>query len=300
MAQIQVGDVLSGNNGQYRIDGEIARGGMGAIYQATRQADQIPLAIKEACLDPMFCEDPDTRSQVQNQLLREMSVLQTLNHPNIPQIYDQFSSHQNEYLVMEYVAGCTLMQISQRAKRQNQILDESRVIGWMLQVLDTLHYLHTRPTPVIHRDIKPENLILTPDGRVVLVDFGLMKEVERRIEAAESYINTFGTLEYAPPEQFDEHGWGTDARSDIYSLGATIYYLLAGRLPPRAKDRVVAGLADYAAGVSSIRPFNPSVSKSTDRVIAKALEFDRHHRFQTAQEMRSALLPPRRYILLPV
>jgi serine/threonine protein kinase len=97
------------------------------------------------------------------------------------------------------------------------------------------------PNPVIHRDIKPENLILASDGRVVLVDFGLMKEVERRIEAAESYVNTFGTLEYAPPEQFDEHGWGTDARSDIYSLGATIYYLLAGRLPPRAKDRVVAG-----------------------------------------------------------
>ena len=99
-----------------------------------------------------------------------------------------------------------------------------------------------------------------------------MKEVERKIETAESYVNTFGTQEYAPPEQFDEQSWGTDARSDLYSRGATVYYLLAGRLPPSAKDRVVAGLADYATGVPSILPFNPTVSKWTDKVIAKALE----------------------------
>ena len=107
---------------------------------------------------------------------------------------------------MEYIAGSTLMQISQRTQRQNQILDESRVIGWMLQILDALHYLHSRPAPVIHRDIKPENLILTPEGRIVRVDFGLMKQAERKIEAAESFIYTFSTQEYAPPEQFDEQG----------------------------------------------------------------------------------------------
>ena len=187
MAQLEIGEILHGKNGIYRIEGEIARGGMGAIYQATRQVDQFQVAIKEACLDPLFCEDPETRRQVQTQIRREMSVLQSLDHPNIPHIFDQFQSHQNEYLVMEYIAGCTLMQVSQRALRQNKILDESRVIGWTLQVLDALHYLHTRPVPIYHRDIKPENLILTPDGRIVLVDFGLMKEAERKIEAAESY-----------------------------------------------------------------------------------------------------------------
>lgn len=82
---------------------------------------------------------------------------------------------------MEYIAGYTLMQISQRTQRQNQILDESRVIGWMLQILDALHYLHSRPAPVIHRDIKPENLILTPEGRIVLVDFGLLSKLNVKL-----------------------------------------------------------------------------------------------------------------------
>lgn len=299
MAQIAVGDTLRGPNGVYQIDGEIARGGMGAIYLAKRQADKINVAIKEACLDPMFCEDPETRRQVQEQLRREMAILQSLNHPNLPKILDQFHNHQNEYLVMEYIAGSTLMQISQRTQRQNQILDESRVIGWMLQILDALHYLHSSPAPVIHRDIKPENLILTPEGRIVLVDFGLMKQAESKIEAAESFIHTFGTQEYAPPEQFDEQGWGTDARSDIYSLGATFYYLLAGRLPPSAKERVVAGFSNYAAGVPSILPFNPTVSKRTNRIIAKALEFDRNDRFQSALAMREAIMPRQHFLLLP-
>lgn len=299
MAQVEMGELLHGKHGVYQIDSEIARGGMGAIYSASRQADQVKVAIKEACLDPLFCEDPETRRQVQEQIHREMAVLQDLDHPNIPHIYDQFQSHQNEYLVMEYIAGCTLMQISQRTQRQNQILDESRVIGWLLQILDALHYLHTRPTAIYHRDIKPENLILTPEGRVVLVDFGLMKEAERKVQVAESYINTFGTQEYAPPEQFDEQGYGTDARSDLYSLGATVYYLLAGELPPRAKDRVIAGLSDFAAGVPSILPFNPTVSKKTNQIIEKALQFDREHRYQSAIEMRAAILPPRHFILLP-
>ena len=167
MAQTEIGEILNGVNGDYLIESEIARGGMGAIYKATRQTDQIQVAIKEACLDPLFCEDPETRRQVQAQLRREMSILKTLDHPNIPQIFDQFQSHQNEYLAMEYLSGGTLMQIYQRTQRRNLILDESRVIGWTLQVVDVLHYLHTRPTPVIHRDIKPENLILTPEGRVV-------------------------------------------------------------------------------------------------------------------------------------
>lgn len=299
MAQVEIGEFLQGNQGIYQIESEIARGGMGAIYRAIRQADQVKVAIKEACLDPLFCEDPETRRQVQEQIHREMAVLKDLDHPNIPHFYDQFQSHQNEYLVMEFIDGFTLMQISQRAQRHNQILDESRVIGWLLQILDALHYLHTRPTAIYHRDIKPENLILTPDGRVVLVDFGLMKEAERKLEVAESYINTFGTQEYAPPEQFDEQGWGTDARSDLYSLAATVYYLLAGQLPPRAKDRVIAGLTNLATGVPSILPFNPTVSKRTNQIIEKALQFDREHRYQSAIEMRDAIIPPRRFILLP-
>lgn len=299
MAQVELGEILHGNNGIYQIEHEIARGGMGAIYRAMRQTDQVQVAIKEACLDPLFCEDPETRQQVQAQIQREMAVLQDLDHPNIPKVHDHFQSHNNEYMVMEYIQGCTLMQISQRAQRTNQILDESRVIGWTLQILDALQYLHTRPTVIFHRDIKPENLILTPEGRVVLVDFGLMKEAERKTKVAESFINTFGTQEYAPPEQFDEQGWGTDARSDIYSLGATIYYLLAGRLPPRAKDRVIAGLADYASEVPSIRLFNPTVSKRMNQVITKSLEFNRDQRFQTAQEMRDTILPPRRFLMLP-
>lgn len=292
-----VGLTLQGSQGTYLLKQEVARGGMGAIYQAEDVQNRRLVAIKEACLDPVACEG--RRDQIRERLIHEMEVLKPLDHPNIPKIYDQFSSRNNEYLVMEFIEGQTVMHIQQQTLRQDELLEESRVLGWLFQVLDALAYLHEQPRPIIHRDIKPENLILRADGRVMLVDFGLMKQVEQQLEESGPLIQAVGTVEYAPPEQYAESSAPTDARTDIYSLGAAMYYLLAGRLPPRAVDRMLPTSINVSKRLPPIRPLNPTVSKRTEQVIFKALEIDPEQRYQTARQMRETLLPARRFIQLP-
>lgn len=292
-----VGTQLKGKNGHYVILEQIARGGMGAIYRAEDLAHERIVAIKEACLDPVACAD--RRDQIRARLLHEMEVLHRLDHPNIPKMFDLFSSKTNEYLVMEFIQGHTIMRIQQNTLRQKRLLEESRVVGWAIQVLDALDYLHNRPKPIIHRDIKPENLILTTDGRVMLVDFGLMKQVEEQLGESGPLIRAVGTVEYAPPEQYAESGARTDARTDIYSLGATLYYLLTGRLPPRSVDRMMPLSISVSKKLPSIRDVNPTVSRRTEQVVSKALELDPGHRYQSARQMRDAICPRRRFILLP-
>lgn len=293
-----VGLELQGKNNCYRVLDEIARGGMGAIYEAANCTDENQVvAIKEACLDPDVCKD--RRPEIRARLKMEMEILQSLTYPTLPKIYDQFSTEHNEYLVMEYIEGPTLMQIHHRHSLKGQILEEALVLGWTIQVLDTLHYMHTRPNPVIHRDIKPENLILTPDGRVVLVDFGLMSQVERSLGSDTAIYQNYGTVEYAPPEQYSDVDWGISTRSDLFSLGATMYYLLSGKLPPRPADRDIPFMLDFKAPVPSIRKINWTVSRHTDKCIAKALEIDPGRRYRSAAEMREALFPRRRFIPLP-
>lgn len=293
----EIGSRIKGNNGEYVLMKEIARGGMGAVYRAEDLQNERIVAIKEACLDPAECEGK--LIEIRKRLLHEISVLRPLDHPNIPKIYDQFSSKNNEFLAMEFIEGNTLKKIQGDILHRERLLEESRVLGWAIQVLDTLGYLHELPKPVIHRDVKPDNLILAPDGRVMLIDFGLMKQIERELEISGPLIKAIGTVEFAPIEQYAESGGTTDARSDIYSLGATLYYLLAGALPPRAVDRVIPMSVGVAKKIPSLRERNASVSKRFEEVIFKAMEVDPEERFQTAREMRNALLPPRRFILLP-
>jgi serine/threonine-protein kinase len=292
-----VGTELKGKKSQYLIRREVARGGMGAIYQAEDLEHERSVAIKEACLDPVTCEGK--RDQIRERILHEMEVLMPLKHPNIPEIYDQFSSENNEYLVMEFIEGNTVMGIQQRTLAQKHLLEESRVLGWTIQTLDALTYLHEQAKPIIHRDVKPENLILAPDGRVMLVDFGLMKQVEQHLTESGPLIHAVGTIEYAPPEQYAEGSGGTDARTDIYSLGATVYYLLAGRLPPRSVDRMLPTSINVTKKLPSLHKVNPTVSKRTEQVIFKAMEIDPETRYQSARQMREAICPRRRFIALP-
>jgi len=293
-----VGTELPGKTSCYQIIDEIARGGMGAIYEAVDCNDEKKvIAIKEACLDPDVCKD--RRPEIRSRLRMEMEVLQSLDYPTLPEIYDQFSTEHNEYLVMQLIEGQTLMQIHHNQSLQGKLLEEALVLGWAIQILDTLDYMHTRPYPVIHRDIKPENLILAPDGRVMLVDFGLMSQVQRSLEPDAGMYQNYGTVEYAPPELYSDVDWGIDARSDLYSLGATLYYLLTGKLPPRPADRDVPFMLDVKSPVPAIRTFNPTVSRHTDDVIAKALEINPDQRYRSAVEMREVLIPRRRFISLP-
>ncbi|NLE77687.1 MAG: serine/threonine protein kinase [Chloroflexi bacterium] len=293
---LPAGAVLQGRHGAYMVTREVARGGMGAILEAQEQGSGRVVAVKAACLDPAFCEGK--REVIRERLLQEMSALLPLEHPSLPRVVDQFSSADNEFLVMEFVAGQTLNKILDRAIREKRLLEESRVVGWALQVLDALAYLHGQPKPIIHRDIKPDNLILTPDGRVVLVDFGLMKQVERSLQSG-PLIHAVGTVEFAPPEQYAEGSGGTDQRTDIYSLGATLYYLLTSRLPPRSVERMLPFSMGAVKKLPSVRAANATVSPQTERVVARAMEIDPADRYPTAQAMREALAPRRRFFTLP-
>lgn len=293
-----VGTEIPGKKSCYKVIDEIARGGMGAIYEAVDCNDKKKVvAIKEACLDPDVCKD--RRPEIRARLRMEMEVLQSLDYPTLPEIYDQFSTDHNEYLVMQLIEGQTLMQIHHQHSLQGRLLEEALVLGWAIQVLDTLNYMHTQPKPVIHRDIKPENMILAPDGRVMLVDFGLMSRVERDLGSDAGMYQNYGTVEYAPPEMYSDVDWSIDARSDLFSLGATLYYLLSGKLPPGPADRDIPFLLDVKVQAPAIRGANPTVSKHTDDVIAKAMEINPDQRYQSAAAMREALSPRRWFISLP-
>ena len=292
-----IGTILKGTNTEYTLIQEIARGGMGAVYLAEDPAHHRIVAVKEACLDPAACEGK--LIEIRKRLLHEMEVLRPLDHPNIPKIIDQFSSENNAFMVMEYIEGRTLLKIQQETLRNGRILEESRVLGWAIQVLDTLTYLHDLEKPIVHRDIKPENLILTLDGRIMVIDFGLMKQIERELEMSGPLIKAIGTVEFAPPEQYADSGVSTDVRSDIYSLGATLFYLLAGELPPRAVDRMLPASINIHTALPSLQKANATVSKIMQNVIEKAMEIDPEERFQSARQMRESLVPRRRFITLP-
>ncbi len=289
------GASLWGSQVEYKIVREVARGGMGAIYRAEDRVNRRVVAIKEACLDPAC---GGNIAQIRERLVHEMQVLLPLDHPSIPKVYEQFVRYENAYLVMEFIEGQTLQRIQEQVIAAHKRLEQARVVGWALQVLDALDYLHTQSKPIIHRDIKPENLILSLDGRVVLVDFGLMKQVERQLESG-PLIHAIGTVEFAPPEQYAESGAHTDQRSDIYSLGATMYYLLAGHLPPRAVDRMLPMSMSAPLKRGTLTRLNLTVAPRIEAIIFKAMEIEPDKRFQSAREMREAICPRRRFVTLP-
>jgi eukaryotic-like serine/threonine-protein kinase len=289
------GAPLWGNQVEYKIVREVARGGMGAIYCAEDRTNNRIVAIKQACLDPAC---GGNIAQIRERLTYEMQALMPLDHPNIPKVYERFSRYENEYLVMEFIEGQTLRKLQEQTPGVKRQIEEGRVLGWAVQVLDALAYMHGQPKPIIHRDIKPENLILATDGRVVLVDFGLMKQVERQLESG-PLIHAIGTIEFAPPEQYAESGNHTDQRTDIYSLGATMYSLLAGHLPPRAVDRMLPMSINVPLKRDALRKANPTISPRIEEIIFKAMEIEPEQRFQSARAMREAICPRRKFISLP-
>ena len=213
----------------------------------------------------------------------EANILAALHHPNLPRVSDHFieapptaAQPGAQYLVMDYIAGQTLEEVVQ-ARR---MLTEQDALAWMFQVMDAVRYLHTNR--IIHRDIKPQNIIITPDGRAVLVDFGIAKVMQPG-RATVTGARGFGSPGYASPEQYTG---GTDERSDVYSLGATMYFALTGVEPPSVPQR--------AGGVAlvSIRQRNTSVSAKTESAIVKAMELRKDQRFQNIPEIEFSLRAP--------
>ncbi|WP_129628833.1 serine/threonine-protein kinase [Candidatus Oscillochloris fontis] len=262
---------------RYQIIRQIGRGGMGAVYETLDLRLQTTVALKQR----MTIDDT-----YRNAFEREARILARLRHPGLPIVSDHFFEGDDQFLVMEYVSGPNLQDL---LEEQNGPLDEAESLRIADQILEILVYLHSHNPPIVHRDIKPQNIKISgTHRRPVLLDFGLAKG-QSISGNTQTQASIFGyTRNYAPPEQI--HNTGTDQRSDIYSLGATLYHMLTGKAPASAQDRMPAVLEKRADPLQPAISINPRINPAVSDLCTKALALAASDRFQTAAEMRAVLL----------
>ncbi|NTW02891.1 MAG: protein kinase [Oscillochloris sp.] len=262
---------------RYRVTRQIGRGGMGAVYEAvdTRLSNTVALKqtlVRDAQLDDAFA--------------REARLLSSLRHAALPVVSDYFAHGDSHFLVMQFIPGTDLGALmSQRSAPF--AFDE--VHSWANALLDALDYLHTQALPIIHRDIKPQNLKLTPRGEIVLLDFGLAKGGLTNMGATQAGgASIYGyTPQYAPIEQIQ--GSGTDPRSDLYSLGATLYALLANQAPANALDRASAVLQGRPDPLIPLEQLNPQLPTAVARLIMRCMALNAADRPASAVATRAEL-----------
>ncbi len=270
-------------HGRYRLTDIVGRGGMGNVYRA--EDLRLPgrlCAIKEVPPDPHLTAE--LRQQAHQQFLQEASILAQLDHPNLPKVSDFFSTDNRDYLVMDFVPGNDLKELLQASHERGEMLAEATVLDWAAQIVDALSYLHRQSPPVVHRDIKPSNIKLTPDGRIKLVDFGLVKLLAPDDARTITVVQGRGTALYTPLEQYGGDSGHTDVRTDIYALGATFYHLLSDFPPPDAKSRFLNPRA-----LRPLRGQNPDVSAHVAEAIEWAMEMHPDDRPQTIEQFAGAL-----------
>jgi serine/threonine protein kinase len=250
---------------RYRIAGPIGQGGMGAVYRA--EDTLLPgrtCAVKEISPDPDI--EPEMLTQLQEQFRQEASVLARLDHPNLPKVSDYFTQSGREYLVMDFVPGHDLRELIDKAQQEHHFIEETQVLDWADQLCSALAYLHEQDPPILHRDIKPSNIKLTPTGLIKLVDFGLVKLLTSDEARTVTVVQGQGTAAYTPLEQYGGDDTHTDIRSDVYSLGATLYHLLTGRSPITARERFLRPEA-----LVFPRSINSAISPGVEHAILLAL-----------------------------
>ena len=250
---------------RYQVKKIIGQGGMGCIYLSEDMRLEGRLcAVKEVEYDRALPKE--MLQEARAQFLREATILGRLDHPNLPKVSDFFSVKDRDYLVMDYVPGKDLRQLMIEARQNNAFLEEEDVLNWANQLADALKYLHTQETPILHRDIKPSNLKLTPSGLVKLVDFGLVKMLAPG-EVTITVLQGQGTALYTPLEQYGGDSGHTDARSDIFAFGGTLYHLLTNEAPLNVRDRFL-----NPDSLKPIREVNSDVSIRTERAVQWALQ----------------------------
>jgi len=255
---------------QYEVLEVLGRGGMGHVYKISdQQHGGRILAIKELQAGNLSAEKSQ---EALAQFQTEARILARLTHPNLPKVHDYFSLPGAHYIVMEYIGGRTLEQILEA--RSGKPVDERLALSWALQICRAMHFLSVqKPRPIVFRDLKPSNIMITRDGRIKLIDFGIARFFKED-KSEDTYV--YGTPGYAAPEQY---GTGqTDARSDIFSLGATLHHCVTGRNP-----------SENPLSFTDARQMNPLLSREAAAIIKKALDPDMDKRFQSALDMKLAI-----------
>lgn len=264
---------------RYEVGNELGRGGMGRVYLATDRRFSRPVALKALTF---------TSEGLRRAFAREARLLNALRHPSLPVVIDYFAERRWHLLVMDYVPGDDLGRaLATRLETGAGPFPVVDVVRWTAGLLDVLEYLHGYEPAVVHRDIKPQNLKLTAKGDVVLLDFGLAKgAVGGTVTNATASVAGY-TPNYAPLEQIQ--GTGTDARSDLYALGATVYHLLTGHLPPDACVRAEAVLDGRRDPLAPAHERNPAVPRPLAALVRTAMAITREDRHASASTMRAAL-----------
>ncbi|MDO4413749.1 MAG: serine/threonine-protein kinase [Erysipelotrichaceae bacterium] len=260
---LKIGSVL---DGKYKILQEIGHGGMSVVYLALNERANKTWAVKEVRKD-----GGNDNEVVSQSLIAETEMLKKLNHPNLPSIIDVIDTKDSIIIVMDYIQGGSLQKKLSKEGAQNP----EDVIMWSKQLCDVLGYLHGRKPPIIYRDMKPANVMLKPDGNVSLIDFGTAREYKAFKEGDTTWLGTRG---YAAPEQFGGRGQ-TDARTDIYCLGATMYHLLTGKSP-----------ADTQFVIYPIGQKRPELAGTgLEKIVIKCCQPDPENRYQNCAELMYAL-----------
>jgi parallel beta-helix repeat protein len=261
---LATGDILAE---RYRVVKRVAQGGFGSVYRAWDLRLNAPCALKESML---------LSPEVESQFHREASLLANLRHQYLPRVIDYFSvPGGGQYLVMDFVEGEDLDSMVQRQGK----LSVEQTLNWISQICDALIYLHSQRPPIIHRDIKPANIRITPQGQAMLVDFGTAKFYDSNLQTPIGARNF--TPSFSPIEQF---GYGTtDTQSDIYSLGATCYFLLTGETPPESIERMMG------AGLTPPDTYSPQVPLWLSNAIVNAMEIYPEQRYKSVTEFKAEL-----------
>lgn len=249
---------------------------MGAVYEAMDERLDTAVALKET----LFADE-----RLRKQFEREARLLARMHHPALPRVSDHFAEGDGQFLVMQYIPGDDL---SQMMARKQGPFPADQALTWGDQLLDALDYLHTQDPQIIHRDIKPQNLKLTGRGQIILLDFGLAKGQAGGVSLVTTSASIFGyTPNYAPLEQIQ--GLGTDARSDIYALSATLYHLMTGVKPPDALTRAAALVNSQPDPLAPAHEVAGGITPEVGNVLARAMSQNRDQRYPTAAAMRAAL-----------
>ena len=264
---------------RYLIVHLIGKGGMGEVYLSVDQRLGSAVALKRT----YFKGD----EMLGGAFEREAKILARLRHPVLPKVSDHFSENDDQFLVMEHISGDDLAKRLESAQKPFPL---SWVMFWADQLLDALSYLHAHEPPIIHRDIKPQNLKLTDENHVILLDFGLSKSSAAQTQTPNSGStgSVVGyTPHFAPMEQI--RGFGTDARSDVYSLSATLYQLMTNQVPADALTRADAILNDLPDPIEPPHKLNVEIPSAVSEIILKGMELSQDKRYGTAREMQKLL-----------